>query len=144
MIDKKISLDTNILIYAFDIGDKVRHKRAMNIIEKAIDANCVLSLQALSEFYHASTRKKYLTPEIALEQIKDWQALFPIVTAKPDTLLKAIKGIKRYKLAFWDAMLWSTIKEAGVEVLLSEDFNHHQEIAGVRIINPFRDDSLLE
>lgn len=143
MIAEKISLDTNILIYAFDTSDKIRHKRAMSVIEKAMEADCVLTLQALSEFYYASTRKKYLTAEVALDQINDWQTIFPIVTAKTGTLVRAIDAVKKYKMAFWDAMLWSTAHDAGVQVLLSEDFNHHQQIAGIKIVNPFKDEGVL-
>ncbi|MBK6974813.1 MAG: hypothetical protein IPH26_18410 [Sterolibacteriaceae bacterium] len=35
-------------------------------------------------------------------------------------------------------MLWATVREGGVATLLSEDFQHGQDIEGVRIINPFK------
>lgn len=143
MIADRITLDTNILIYAFDTRDKIRHKTAQKIIEKVTTLDCVLTLQALAEFYYASTRKNYLAPEIAAEQIEDWQSLFPIATAKSGTLLRAVTNAQKYKLAFWDAMLWSTARDAGVSIILSEDFNHHQEIAGVTIVNPFIDNTFL-
>jgi len=39
--------------------------------------------------------------------------------------------------SFWDAMLWATVRRAGVRLLVSEDFQDGQTIEGVRIINPF-------
>lgn len=143
MIADRITLDTNILIYAFDVRDPTRHETALKIMEKMTELDCVITLQALSEFYHATTRKNHLSPEVAAEQIEDWCTIFPIATAKPGTLLRAVTNAQKHGLSFWDAMLWSTARDAGVSVLLSEDFNHHQEIAGVKIINPFIDDTYL-
>ncbi len=74
----------------------------------------------------------------AMAQVDDWQQLFPVVSAKAATLTRACAAVKRYQLSFWDAMLWATVREAGVATLLSEDFQHEQDIDGVQIINPFR------
>ncbi len=63
--------------------------------------------------------------------------LFPVVTAKQTTLLKAMRAVNDYQLSFWDAMLWSTAHDANVSLILSEDFQHEQLIEGVRIVNPF-------
>lgn len=135
---KKITLDTNILVYMFDIGDKKRQKKALKIFEKSVGANCVLTLQALSEFYHVTTRKSYLPIDVAQEQINDWQELFPIAVASSGTLNRAINAVKKYQLSFWDAMLWATAKDAGVDVIYTEDFNHNQEIGSVKFSNPLR------
>jgi len=100
--------------------------------------NCVLSLQSLSEFYAAVTRKKLMPMADAMAQIDDWQQLFPVVAAKGATLTRALAGVKRYQLSFWDALLWATVREARVDTLLSEDFQHEQLLEGVQIINPFK------
>jgi predicted nucleic acid-binding protein len=73
----------------------------------------------------------------ALEQIQDWQLLFPIVLPKTTTLQLAINAVQNHRLAFWDAMLWATAKQAGVTALLSEDFQHGRELEGVLFRNPF-------
>lgn len=143
MIAERLSLDTNILIYAFDTSEPKRQDLAIKLIEKAAQVDCLLTLQSLSEFYYATTRKKYLPQKEAHNQIEDWQAIFPIAVAKPGTLLRAISASTKHKLPFWDAMLWSTAQDAGVDVLLSEDFNHTQMIGSVKIINPFVDKDFL-
>lgn len=56
------SLDTNLLIYAIDSRAGSRHQLAKLIIEHAVRSNCCLTLQAVSEFYHAVTRKGVLPP----------------------------------------------------------------------------------
>lgn len=133
-----ISLDTNILVYSVDLDAGVRHDKAIEIFLRLAPANCVLSLQALCEFFSAVTRKKLMPVEDALAQLEDWQQLFPVVAAKGVTLARATRALQRYRLSFWDAMLWATVREAGVATLLSEDFQHGQDIEGVRIINPFK------
>ncbi|MBN1684031.1 MAG: PIN domain-containing protein [Gammaproteobacteria bacterium] len=133
----RVTLDTNILVYAFDITDRKRQKKAIEIIEFVLTEECVLTLQSLSEFYYAVTKKKFLDAKKALAQIQDWELIFPIITAKASTLIKAIKAVEQHQLSFWDALLWATAKEANIEILFTEDFNHTQKIEGVEIINPF-------
>lgn len=134
---EKITIDTNILIYSLDRNHGEKHKLAIKVIEKAIKSNCILTLQVLCEFYAVTTRKNSLPQKIAQEQILDWQALFPVVIAKTESLARAINATSSHKLAFWDAMLWATARDAGVTILLSEDFQSNRLIEKVRVVNPF-------
>lgn len=133
----KVSLDTNVLVYAADSRDKVRHQRARAAIEAAFRLERVLTLQALSEFYFVSTTKAAVSPSAARSQLADWQLLFPVVAAKPATLLRAIEVHGARKIGFWDALLIVSCAEAGVTVLLTEDLQDGQIIEGVRLLNPF-------
>jgi len=138
MSDKRVALDTNILVYSVDLDAGKKHDKAIELFAQLTPANCVLSLQSLCEFYAAVTRKKLMPEADAMAQIEDWQQLFPVVAAKPATLTRAFAAVKRYQLSFWDALLWATVREAGITTLLSEDFQHELQIDGVRIINPFK------
>jgi len=137
MSAKRFTLDTNILVYAVDSGDEERHRRAQEVIEVMLTQDCVLTLQSLSEFYFTVTRKGKLPPTQAKKQVEGWQALFSVVTASPATLNRAIASVELHQLSFWDAMLWSAARDAGVTQLLSEDFQNGQELGGIRIVNPF-------
>jgi predicted nucleic acid-binding protein len=137
MNDKIITLDTNILVYAIDIDAGERHERAIDIIEQVRFLDCVLTLQALSEFFTVATRKNKMPIEEAIAQINDWQTIFPTIFATPTTLAKAINAVKDHQLSFWDAMLWATAHDANVTLLLTEDFQHGQILEGVKFINPF-------
>jgi predicted nucleic acid-binding protein len=141
--DMVFTLDTNILIYAMDKQEKIRHKKASSIIEKSLSLNCILTLQALSEFYYACTRKGIVPIDDALAQIKDWQSLFPVAVAKPHTLARAISLVAAYQLGFWDAMLLETARGSGASVLFTEDLQDGQMINGIKIINPFTDDDFF-
>ena len=138
MNGKRVSLDTNILVYSVDLDAGNKHAKAIELFAQLTPSNCVLSLQSLCEFFSAVTRKKLMPVGDAVAQVDDWQQLFPVVSAKAATLTRACAAVKRYQLSFWGAMLWATIREAGVATLLSEDFQHEQHIDGVQIINPFK------
>jgi predicted nucleic acid-binding protein len=138
MSAKRVALDTNILVYSVDLDAGKKHGKAIELFTQLTPTNCVLSLQSLCEFYAAVTRKKLMPAADAMAQVDDWQQLYPVVSAKAATLTRAFDAVKRYQLSFWDALLWATIREAGIATLLSEEFQHEQQIDGVRIINPFK------
>ena len=137
MSAERVTLDTNVLVYAIDRDAGERHGRAAALVDQAVDLDCVLTLQALSEFYFAVTRKGKMPARDAAAQVEDWQQLFPTVAAKPAALPHALAAAREHSLSFWDAMLWATAREAGVTVLLSENFQDGRELGGVRFRNPF-------
>jgi predicted nucleic acid-binding protein len=121
-----------------------RHKLAMEIVDLASAFDCVLILQALCEFYAAVTGKDKMPSNEAEAQINDWIQLFPVVSATPKSLNKAINAANLHTLSFWDAMLWAVAREAGVTLLLSEDFQHDRVLDGIRFCNPFKLDRPID
>jgi predicted nucleic acid-binding protein len=141
---KRITLDTNILIYAVDKDAGKKHERAIEVIDQAIFLDSVLTLQVLCEFYAATTKKRYAQHEEVIIFIKGWMEMFPIVEGHSSTLPLALKAVAKHKLSFWDAMLWATAKEARCTLLLSEDFQNNFNLDGVQIKNPFLSDEPIE
>ncbi|MEN8220169.1 MAG: PIN domain-containing protein [Pseudomonadota bacterium] len=137
MNDKLITLDANILVYAIDIDAGKRHQQAIEIIEQVRFFDCVLTLQALSEFFAVAIRKQKMPIEEAIAQINDWQEIFPTVSATPSSLSKAALAVQNHNLSFWDAMLWAAAHDANVTLLLSEDFQNGRILEGVKFLNPF-------
>jgi predicted nucleic acid-binding protein len=45
---------------------------------------------------------------------------------------------RSHSLSHWDSLLVAVCLRHGVEVIYTEDFDQHQEIEGIRVINPFR------
>ena len=135
--ERRLSLDTNILVYAMDRDAGAKRDLAIQIVDRAVDCDTVLTLQVLSEFFAATTRKGKMPPEEARAQVMDWLTLFPLVAAKPTTWPKAMRGVLDHGFSFWDAMLCATAQEAGVNLLISEDFQHDRVLEGLRFCNPF-------
>lgn len=48
---------------------------------------------------------------------------------------------RRLFLSYRDLLIVETARNAGAEILFTEDLQHGQEIDGLRIVNPFREDS---
>ena len=141
----RVSFDTNILVYAVDRTEERKHSLAVEVIGRASRADCILTVQALGEFFNVVTKKPGLDLAEAESFIDDWRSVFPIASATPDCLTSAIQAARRHGLAFWDAMLWATAREAGCGLVISEDFQDGRAIGGVTFVNPFskRNDTLL-
>jgi predicted nucleic acid-binding protein len=134
---ERLTLDANILFYTIDADAGERQEKAREIVRLAALADCFLTLQTLSEFFAATTRKSKLTATQAAAHVEDWQALFPVVAATPGSLRLAMRAVEQHNLSFWDAMQWAVAKQAGATLLLSEDLQHDRELEGVRFRNPF-------
>ena len=144
MKERRLTLDTNILFYAMDRDAGKRHRLAMEIVDRASVVDCVLILQSLCEFYAAVTRKGKMPSNEAEAQINDWMQLFPVVPATSKSLTKAINAVNLHTLSFWDAMLWAMAREAGVTLLISENFQHDRVLDGIRFCNPFKLDHPID
>lgn len=140
----RLTLDTNILIYAVDRDAKEKHERAMSIVDQAIHLDCVLTLQALCEFYAAATRRKYATHEEVSSFIKELMVIFPVVASSSTTLSLALKVKEEHGLSFWDSLLWATAKENCCSLIISEDFQDDFMLGGVKIKNPFHSEDFLK
>jgi predicted nucleic acid-binding protein len=132
-------VDTNILVYAYDLSAGDKHTVAQQLMESWWEeGNGCLSLQVLQEFYVTVTQKisKSLEHPLARQIIADL-ANWRIHTPDPGDLLQAIDLQKEYQVSFWDAMILQSAARLGCKHLYSEDFNHGQSYGGVRVINPF-------
>ena len=133
-----ISFDTNILVYAADTAAGLRHSAAVDLLERSIRlGNCIQTLQSLGEFLSVVTRKSGIETGAAATFVTGWQSVMLVEAATPADLGEAIRAVSMYRIGFWDAMLWATVRRAGVRILFSEDFQDGQTIEGVRILNPF-------
>ena len=132
----RLSFDSNVLVYTADRQDH-RHARAVEVVARAALADCVLSVQSVAEFYHVVTRKRMVPAEEAQAQVDDMLESFPGISYDSAALRDAVAAARRHGLAFWDAMLWATVRAAGCRVLFTEDLQDGRELEGVRFVNPF-------
>jgi predicted nucleic acid-binding protein len=79
----RFSLDASVLVYAADLAAGERHERALDILDRAVRRDCVLTLQALAEFFHVTTRKQMVARTEAATQLRDWATEFPTVAVDP-------------------------------------------------------------
>jgi predicted nucleic acid-binding protein len=128
-------LDTNILVYAFSAGDP-RCERA----EALLAQGGIVSVQVLNEFVNvARTKLKRDWPEIESALAVIETLLGPARPLLPETHRAAVAIAKRHRLGMYDSLILASAKEAGCDVLLSEDMGHGHRLAGVAIVDPFHD-----
>jgi predicted nucleic acid-binding protein len=142
MTTERFTLDTNVLVYAADRAAGVRHERALGVLDRAVRRNCVLTLQALGEFFHVVTRKGVVSRSEASAQLRDWGTEFPIVAADPEALWTALDLAVDRRCGFWDALLLTTAGRHGCSVVMSEDMHDGARLGGVTILNPFIGDGV--
>ena len=131
-------VDTNVLIYAHDVDQKEKHSIARMLVTELLKTRTgVLSPQVLQEFYVNVTRKiaKPLTKRVARDIVEDFRVWCIDTTA--GEVATAFRIEDEAKISFWDALICASALKAGAEVILSEDMNAGQKVAGIRIENPF-------
>lgn len=136
----RFSLDTNILVDAVDLNSGDRHEHFKELLAHGAKRDCVLTVHALSEFFHATTRKKLLQTSLAGAFVRDWLDVFHVISADAATLVEAMDEVEEHRLSCWDAMVWTTVRRDGCSALASEDMQDGRRLGGVEVINPFGTD----
>lgn len=144
MTAERITLDSNILIYAADNTAGVRNRLAVKLVVACGTVDCVVSVQALSEFSHAVTRKGKLARTVAADQVKDWMSYFPVIAPNGPALAAALDLNAGKRTGFWDGLLMATAEQAGCTLLLSEDIHDGMKFRGLRVRNPFAGSELAD
>ncbi len=86
----RVTIDTNVLVYAVDGKAGERHLRALRLVNAAVDWDSVLVLQVLNEFFAVTTGKGKMDPAEAATSVEEWLRLFPVHAAGPGTLRHAM------------------------------------------------------
>ena len=132
----RLTLDTNVLVYASH-DDDPKHHAATGILQRAARADTVLTLQSLGELVHSTTRQRKLDIHEAAEAVVLLQRLFPIASANSADLAMALALTADHGIQIWDSLLLATAKRAGCTLLLSEDFQDGRQLEGVTVLDPF-------
>lgn len=130
-------VDTNVLVYAHDGGAGHKHQRSVQLLTRLFEAGVgALSIQVLAEFYAAATKKLAMPSQEAEEALADLGGWIIHRPSHAD-LMRAARLQRRYKIAWWDALVVNSAIELGSSVLWSEDLTHGQRYGAVKVQNPF-------
>jgi predicted nucleic acid-binding protein len=130
-------LDTNILLYAYDLDVPAKRAVAQSLIEQAWiqPGHTAISVQVLQEFYVNFVRRGY-RPEEASALVGDF-SLLPVIDNSLALFRLGINLQIRWQISLWDAMIVAAAQISGARELLTEDLNHGQNYGGILVINPF-------
>ena len=125
-------LDTNILLYAYDVESPAKRAKAMRLVEQGWKSpgDVSISVQVLQELAVNLERRK--VPKGEIHQILFDLASWPVVDNTLMLLKVALGEQLRWKISLWDAMILAAARSCGAEELISEDFNHGQDYDGIR------------
>lgn len=137
---QRVFIDTNILLYAYDLNSKKKLEISRNILREGQQyKHIIISTQVLSEFIKIISTKlgfEFVLPKI--EKVIDKLKFLKLTDVNLAIIKLAITIMRKYKISFWDAQIIAAAKLANCEVVLSEDFSHHQQYSGVLVVNPYK------
>jgi predicted nucleic acid-binding protein len=131
-------LDTNILLYAYDLDAPAKRSIALGLVEAGWQdlGRTALSVQVLQEF-HVNLLRRGLAQNDAARLVTDFMH-WPVVDNSREILRAALAEQSRWQLSLWDALIVAAARASGATELLTEDLTHGQDLQGLRIVNPFR------
>ena len=136
----KFFVDTNILVYAHDLTQGVKHERAQALVETLWESgDGVLSTQVLGELCINLRRKsgRPLSIEETRKLIEDYSR-WDIVVNTAESVLQALDFESRYQISFWDALIVQAAARCDAAIIYSEDLSDGQNYGAVRVVNPLR------
>lgn len=135
-------LDTNVFVYHADGAYPGKSAIARSLIAAGTaQGTAVTSFQVIQETMNVVTRKLVspLTVLEAQEFLRDVIEPLWTVMPTPRLLNNALSLFARYGFSFYDSLIVAAALDAGCDRLVSEDFQHGQQIEGMTVVNPFRD-----
>jgi predicted nucleic acid-binding protein len=135
--------DTNILVYAYDISERRRREIARALVDEVWDSGgAVVTLQNLSEFFFAVTRKVQKPVPVAEAKtiVSDIlrSSRWMVIDRDAETLMKAMEIVEGVRAPFWDALIAACMLEHGIEVIVTENEKDFKNIPGITVMNPFK------
>lgn len=132
---ERVTLDTNVAIYAFD-DMSAKAPIARSLLAEA----SFISVQVLNEFANVAVRKRQRTWAEAGWGVSRLRSVVPEVrSVGPEDNAEALRIAERYRLSFYDSLMLAVALSGGAKTIYSEDMQHDLVIDGtLRILDPFR------
>ena len=136
-------VDTNVLVYRFDHRFPEKQHIATVLLRRGIETDTIrVAHQAVIEFFAAVTRPlagktSLLSLPDARRETEELLRQFIILYPSEEVVRTAIRGQATYQFSWDDAHMWAYAEHAGLDEILSEDFEHDRLYGRVRALNPF-------
>ena len=122
-------VDTNVLIYALDPSDELKHEIANEIFEALMsgEEKIAVSTQTLSEALNVFRLAKMMRSGTNFEDVCSIITdivnleMVPKLIVTPQTVLEAGRLCSAFNVMFYDALIAATMKENGITRIYTED-----------------------
>ncbi len=136
----KFFLDTNIFVYSFDRGAVAKARRAAQLIRSALNTQKgIISYQVVQEFFNVALQR--FAQPMKLDEAEQYYSttLRPLlgIHSSQALYLEALQFQSRYRLSWYDSLIVAAAIQAQCQILMTEDLQHGQKFADLRVENPF-------
>ena len=134
-------LDTNVLVYSFDLLDRRKADIAERLVTRALTSGLgVISYQVAQEFVNVALRQFANPMTLAELERYFFRVLLPLmkIGSSAPLFLQALQLQSTSKLAWYDSLIVASALEGDCKVLYTEDLDHGQHFGDLVIENPFR------
>jgi predicted nucleic acid-binding protein len=133
----KAFFDSNVLVYAFSAGNRLRQAVATGLLRQHTAAGTlVISVQVLMETYNVLTRKQGRAPGEVMPSLH-LLATNEVVAPNAEMALLALNLCANHRLSTWDSLIVQAALEADCRVLYSEDLQAGRRFGPLEVVNPF-------
>jgi len=133
----RVFIDTNVLVYYFQVKDEPRKKIARQFINDHFE-NIVISAQVLGELFNVLKKSDNKSNKV-LEIIRKCLADFEVISIEPDIVSQTLNIHQKYKYSYYDSQIISAALHSNCNILYTEDLQHNQLIENkLKVINPFK------
>ncbi|MBI4162137.1 MAG: PIN domain-containing protein [Candidatus Aenigmarchaeota archaeon] len=138
--DRVFLIDTNILVYYYDMSEAEKHKIVNDLINKCWkrEAYFAVSTQNLSEFFSVTTRKNILTKKASMEIVSDIIKFSNFIKFDftYNTVLDAAAISEEHNMPYWDSLLAATMRQSGIVNIYTENKKDFK-MPWLNVVNPF-------
>ena len=134
IMNKKIALDTNILVYCHSNDELEKQEKAISLFSLCP----IVSTQVLSEYINVVKRKLKLPKDEIMDVCLQNIEMCVLQPVSLSTLKYARRLLDRYNFQLFDSIIVASALEADCHILYSEDLHHGLVVENrLEIINPF-------
>ena len=133
-------LDTNVLVYTFDLTAPRKASRAKELVHDALDSgNGIISYQVVQEFISAARR--LFPSSMSFQEIeKYWEkTLRPLLAlhSSPMLFARALEICQAYQISWYDSLIIAAALQGNCKILYTEDLQHGRRFGDLAVENPF-------
>lgn len=140
----RLTIDTNVFVYAVDATDRRKQETALEVIEAARGLDCRVSLQTCGELYAVLVRRFRRATWEAAQASRNVLAMFETFGASRGAVERALAEAMAGRFSYWDGLLLASAHEAAVDVCVSEDMADGARLGRVEVMSPFGASGLSE
>ncbi len=132
----RVSLDSNILVYAALEPQTSKGQRSQDLIARAV-VRGVLANQVLLEFVAVLKRRAPTLLSQAISQADAWSKTFETSPTNDRVAQEALQMVSQHQFQVWDGVIWAAARQAGASIFFSEALQDGFVKDGMRAVNPF-------